>query len=54
MAATDGVRTEDTEAAALETKERLFIDVSRGFKLREGRAIPLWSSLYQESSRERV
>lgn len=53
MAATDGARTEDTEAVALETKEKLFIDVSRGLHA-EGRAIPLWSSLYQESSREQV
>lgn len=29
-ASTDGARTEDTDAIALETKERLFIDVSRG------------------------
>lgn len=37
VAATDGTGTEDTEAIALETKERLFIDVSRGLvKLRVG------------------
>lgn len=37
MAATDGARTEDTEAIAQETKERLFIDVSRGLvRLRVG------------------
>lgn len=32
MEATDGARTEDTEAIALETKEKLFIDVSSGLR----------------------
>lgn len=43
MAATDGATTEDTEAIAVEIKERLFIDVSRGLPA-EGAVMPLWSS----------
>lgn len=53
VAATDGARTEDIEAVAVEIKERLFIDVSRGLPA-EGGLMPLWSSLYHESPREQV
>lgn len=51
MAATDGARTEDTEAIALET-ERLFIDVSRG--LQAGGGGDTFVVPTEESPREQV
>lgn len=54
-ASTDGARTEDTDAIALETKERLFIDVSRGqIKLGGGADTFMVLSDSQEFPREQV